>query len=164
MGRTCDDEPPTPFWECNLKYWLRGLFNPSPGSGFQAITDKKGRRYWYQERFTDSDLFFLDIYYRLERIGYANLMWNLPDTLELHDLCLNEIQQGRGLGSLLLGRVVALGVERGVKSVRGRIVERDLEAAQQRGFDLPDWYLRQGFTVELSEEERSVLTLHRLIL
>ncbi len=69
--------------------------------------------------------------------GYA-VLWCIEDQGELANIGIDAARRGRGLGNLLLDRVIALAVERGVKSLYLEVRESNRTARHmyaERGFE-----------------------------
>lgn len=135
----------------SVRTWLNQFRNPDPSPQHERLADQRGVVYWLQS-IADAEgrPAYLRLFYRGKRLaceGCLNvviLTWDLPDRLYLNEICLPPKQQGAGLGSQLLRRIITLAKQQGVRSIRGDIAQRDMESTP----GLLDWYRRYGFRVE----------------
>jgi len=134
-----------PFWR---KRW-------SPKTGDRGLTDRQGRHYWIRRHPLGDGLEQIRLLFEGKQIGYANLLLDEKGGCLIGDLWIEPEHRYRGLGRMLLQEAIALAKELGACRVHGRVVQRDLDAAPQ----LLDWYARQGFLVELSQNEKDAASV-----
>jgi GNAT superfamily N-acetyltransferase len=127
--------------------------------GEPDFSDKWGCPYWLLIDGDDEvgwSRWLLSSYRKLP-IGKVELIWNDSNQLTLGDIVLfEERDRERGLGSMLLQRVIAFGRGRGMQRIVGEVVPEREENREQ----LYSWYRSHGFTITLQHNKRGELTLH----
>ncbi len=115
----------------------------------KTVTDKSRRTYTSIEttrEFVTGNLSIITITDGSRLTAYAYLKWQ-SDSLDIRDLHVVAQFRRRGLGDILLSRIVSWAQIAGIEEVWGGIVLEDINESPF----LLDWYQRRGFKVEFPE-------------
>jgi hypothetical protein len=147
--------------------WLRKLEGRwatfhTRSRGKPAFRDKWGCPYWLWVNHDEEggwSQWLLSSYRKLP-IGLVELVWDESSQLTLVNIIIPESRdRERGLGSILLQRVIAFGRERGMQKIVGEIVPEHEENREK----LYRWYRSHGFSISLQPNRQGALTDHLIM-
>lgn len=146
MKMTFEDEQEgfsQPSFFLNPRLWREILLNACPDDGCEPIRDDRGQTYWLKTHRSEGHT-NLCVCRRGGALGHAVAKWVGPDEAVLENLIVATPFQGRGLGTVLLHRVIKLARREGVQRLTGLVIRKDAE----RNPRLLGWYQRWGFMAE----------------